>query len=192
MFFSKLAFTGLALLGVATSAFASPVAAPEPAAELATRADSQLVTDLKSFQTTVEPLISSFGGAPADVDVLATVFADITAKVNVDVFVVADIDVVLDIVVDVVVKLVAKLGIFLNLNVNLSAQIDAFVSAFITAFDQKQPGFGKSVGAQIPISIDLNIFVTLRLVLIAKRRDCEAESAVKLGLDLRFVMVVPS
>jgi len=162
MFFSKLAFAGLALLSVATSAFASPAGA-----EIVARGGDQLTTDLQNFQTTVEPIIDAFVGLEANVDALAVVFADITAKVQADVFVEANIDVYVDICVDVIVDLIVKLDLFLTLDLALAAKIDVFLSAFLTAFENKHAGYGKLCGAKIPV-VDLNVFVVLKLTLTAK------------------------
>ncbi|KAI0782957.1 hypothetical protein C8Q75DRAFT_489279 [Abortiporus biennis] len=167
MFFSKIAYAGLALLSIATSSFASPVAAPEAETGVVVKRADDLLNQLQGFQNTVNPLIDSFSGSPADVDALATVFADITAKINVDVFVVADLDVVIDLVVDIVVKLLTKLSVFLFLDVNLSVKIDVFLSAFITALDNKHHGCGSAIGAKIPITLDLSVLVSLKLVLSA-------------------------
>ncbi|KAI0785899.1 hypothetical protein C8Q75DRAFT_809096 [Abortiporus biennis] len=166
MFFTKFAYASLALLSVATSSIASPIAAPKN--DVITKRADTLVNHLQSFQSTAEPLISSFTGSPADVTALAAVFADITAKVNVDVFVDADVDVVVSLAADVVVKLIAKLSLFLDLNVDLSVQVDVFISAFVTALDNKHPGCGHSIGLLIPIVVDLNVFISLKLLLSAK------------------------
>ncbi|KAI0794887.1 hypothetical protein C8Q75DRAFT_803734 [Abortiporus biennis] len=162
MFFSKIFFPVVAILGVATSAFASPVA--PPVNELVERATT-VTSDLQTFKNTVTPMINSFSGSSADVNALATVFADITAKINVDVFVSADISVVLDLALSIIVDLLVKLDI--NIDINISAKIDVFLSAFIGALDKKHSGLAKSIGAGIPV-IDLNIFVLLDLVLSAK------------------------
>jgi len=164
MFFSKILYPVAAILSVAATAFASPVAAP---AELATRATDTVLTDLKAFQSSVTPTINAFAGTSAEIDVLASVFADITAKIKVDVFVSADVDVVLDVAVDIIVSLVAKLNIFVDIDLDVSVQIDAFISAFVGALDAKHSGLGKSIGAAIPVA-DLNVFVLLDLVLSVK------------------------
>lgn len=165
MFFSKIAFPLIALVGFFTVAFATPIANKELVAR--------------------NPSTDAVAGITAVVDAIVAASAEVVADVKVDAFVsilvastksynalpvgvVADVD--LDVyvaaIVDVIVKIFAVIKVFPILDLTAFAQIDVALSAFITAVAKAHVSVAVLVGKGIP-AVDLNIFVTLKLVLTA-------------------------
>ncbi|CAL1697537.1 unnamed protein product [Somion occarium] len=175
MFFSpKLLYPVFAVISVASTAFASPVAAP--VAELVTR-QSDLVSEIQSFQSTVSPLIDQLSQAAATgadpspaVDQLSSAFSDSTNSFKSKKgAILADVDVTvfLDVSLDIVVKLVVALSKFPLLDLFLSAKVDVILSAWISALGVVSPGIAPKIGKGIPTA-DIGIFAILKLLLSAK------------------------
>jgi len=173
MFFSKLILPFFAILGFVTVAFATPIATNQLVAR---DASTDALNELKAFQ-------------PEVVSALALIKADILAKVDttvhLDAFIAllgtskdsynskpsgilvdADVDVFVSVSVDLVLDILAVVNLYSILDLTVFAQIDVALSAWITAIAKVHVDVAVNIGKGIP-AIDLNLFVSLKLILTA-------------------------
>jgi len=173
MFFSKFIIPAVAVLGLVSSAFATPVASEIVARD----ASADAVAEIKAFADIVLPVI-------ADIEANALVVAKVTADISlletnfnqckdsygskpVNILVDADLDVFVSVCVEIMVKLVVALSACITLSLDVFAQVDVFLSAWLTILNIFAPGCGALIGNGIPL-VDVAIFTTLKLLLSAK------------------------
>ncbi|TCD69290.1 hypothetical protein EIP91_008225 [Steccherinum ochraceum] len=119
------------------------------------------------------PIIAGLVPAAVDiaakVDVIANLFAD--AKVDllglVGVDVTAQIDAIVAVNVDLIVKLILAISLCDILDLTIFAKIDAFISAYLAVLAKIDADIVVKIGKGFPL-LDINLFVTLKLILTAK------------------------
>jgi len=173
MFFSKLILPVVAIFGLMTFTFATPIATNE----LIARTDSSdVITHIQGVDAALVPLLAKLTAdikadvsIVADVNAVANVFISSTAffkGLPVDILVDADVDVYVSATVDIFVKLLASVSLIGILNLSIFAQIDAFLSAWVSAFASIHADIVVKIGPLLPIAT-VNVFVSAKLILTA-------------------------
>ncbi|THH23119.1 hypothetical protein EUX98_g8055 [Antrodiella citrinella] len=172
MFFTKLILPAVALVG---AVFASPMAMA--GTELAKRGGSDpVLTACQNLYDSCSPLMTQLTPT-ASVDVIASVVVEIqslfvaaTAALKVDVGVDIDVDVVaiVNVIVELYVTLIVALSACVNASASIYATVDVFLSAFLTVLANIDVDLIAQIGQGCaPLLVNIEVFVTLKLVLTA-------------------------
>ncbi|CAL1710640.1 unnamed protein product [Somion occarium] len=174
MLFTKVLYPLLAVVGIASIAFASPIAEPAPA-EIESRQTASALSALQSLQSAVAPIVTQLNQAAATgqdptplLNELRTVFTSSTSdikKIPRKSVAKADVTAVVSISLNIFLDIILVLGKFSIINVILSANIDVFLNAFLSALDVASPGVAAQIGKGIPSS-HFGLLVVLRLVAV--------------------------
>ncbi|KAH8101076.1 hypothetical protein BXZ70DRAFT_906749 [Cristinia sonorae] len=182
MFFSKFIVPAVALFSAASSVFATPID-PAVAGLVAKRAEATDVTNTcKQVYDSCAPHIANIA-AGVVVVADATVAVDVVAEVNaiLDIVVAAtaeldayvglnvnaELDAIVAVTIDLIVSLFASLGSCGCGGPSLWARIDAVIAAYLAVLARINADICVHIGHGIPF-INLNLFVTLKLILCAK------------------------
>ncbi|CAL1705964.1 unnamed protein product [Somion occarium] len=178
MLFTKVLYPLLAVFGVASLAFASPIAEPA-AGGIEIRQANSVLDVVQGLQSAVAPIVSQLEQAAttgqdptALLGELRDVFTSSTSnvknlKASPSSFATADITAIVSIVLNIFLDVVVVLGKFPILSVVVSANVDVFLSAFLSALNAASPGIATQIGKGIP-GANVSVFVVLQLVAVIR------------------------